>query len=92
MAIVTIYNCDNCEHSQDNKDQMWYIGIAIRATAGYTVLNGTDIKKEHLWCRKCIENLGLLPPTDKKREVPPPPPTFEDLLREVIQDEISASM
>ena len=30
VSIVTTYTCDKCFHSQDNPEQMWDIGIAVR--------------------------------------------------------------
>ena len=90
--IVTTYTCDKCGHHQTTNDQMW--GIAVVMEHGIPVPNyGPRLTPRHngLWCRKCIESIGLLcakpDPDDKTAK---PPPTLEDMIREIVANEVQA--
>ena len=90
--IVTTYTCDKCSHSQETYEQMWDIGIMVNHRANptsYGRFNATA--KQALWCRKCIIELGLLPAKKGDEPTPEPTPTFEDMIREIIQEEIESS-
>jgi hypothetical protein len=86
--IVTTYSCDRCGHSQTTDDQMW--GISVHLSH-----NGTTHVPQHkqLWCRKCVEVVGIFPPrpSAKKAETRAPTPTLEDMLREMIREEIGGA-
>lgn len=92
MTIVTTYTCDKCGHHQTKNDQMWGIGVVLQH--GMEVSNSrysTSLipQAKGLWCRKCIESIGLLceaPKPDDKDA--PPPPTLEDMIREIVQNEL----
>lgn len=56
--IKTEYICDKCGHSQDIGDQMWE--MAVRFTH-YCSDHYPGNEKKSLWCRMCVEKLGLLP-------------------------------
>ena len=83
--IVTTYTCDNCKHSQESAVGMWEMGITV-----YSATYFSDYKspiRKALWCRKCVEELGLLPQQVAK-EVPKEPLKFEDLIREIVRGEL----
>ncbi len=85
--IVTTYTCDKCGHSQTTKKQMWTLTINL----------GIDkcpyLYHSALWCRNCVVGvLGDLPQASKTDTPPPPePPTFEEKIREIVQEEINTS-
>jgi ribosomal protein L40E len=86
------YICDKCEATQPTAQQMWMIRVQIgHHGGGYNQMPWSS--KEEMWCRKCIEGLGLLPSFDQPapESVPPPPPSFEDMVREIARDEITQS-
>lgn len=91
MGKTTTYTCDRpgCGHEQDNGNQMWHIGITISELT--TPMSLEHPRKKELWCRECIERLGLLPqPKGEEPHQPPPPETFEDKIRELIREELEA--
>lgn len=85
--IVTTYTCDKCGHEQEEPEQMWEIGIVAREQ---TIKHSNYINTPRecaLWCHSCVVKFGLLPrPKDTSK--PNPIPTFEDIIREIIQEEI----
>lgn len=88
MAIVTTYSCDKCRHSQKTDDQMWKIKVAYNTLRSYGSADYWSSRAQ-LWCRRCLENAGLVVAApDTKRDAPPPnpPPTLEDLVREIAAD------
>ena len=90
--IITTYTCDKCGHAQDKNDQMWNIGVVIGHDASIYYGNRTP-NPVQLWCRDCIEGLGLLPPGGGAKDAPPlpdPPPTLEDMIREIVRQETAA--
>lgn len=94
MIIIT-YTCDKCGHSQHNEDQMWNVGIAIDHR-GYDGYRGSDwqskkFQAQQLWCRKCIENIGLVTPKPQPKEYVAPNLTFEDMLRAIVREEVEAT-
>ena len=93
--IVTTYTCDKCHHSQEKQAtprQLWEIGIGITVFGSRISSYSRSLCNEQLWCRECIVSVGLLPPTESERkDAPSQPPTLEDLLREMIQEEISSA-
>ena len=89
--IATRYTCDKCGHHQTTNDQMW--GIAVVITHGIPVPNyGPRLtpQADGLWCRKCIESIGLLCAAPKPDEKPEPAPTLEDMIREIVANEVQA--
>jgi len=91
-VIVTTYTCDKCRHSQEGSEQMWDIGITVIHRPQPTRYSySREPVEKALWCRKCVESLGLLPAEKTDPPTSTPTPTFEDMIREIIQEEIEAS-
>ncbi len=92
MSIVTTYTCDKCNHEQDNSEeprQLWDLGIRLKEKRSHYTQFLESNKETVLWCRSCVVKLGLLPATADDPPVPHKKPTFEEVLREIIQDELS---
>ena len=90
--IITTYTCDKCDHEQaepDNPRQMWRVAISFSDAIkpNYPVYRSQE--REKLWCRDCVVNAGLVPPT--KDEPTPLPLTLEEIVREIVQEEIGES-
>ena len=86
--ITTIYKCDKCGKEQPKPEQMWW--IAIRYTHHGGNINDTytpNKYQEKLFCRECMEKLGILF-SEKQAEKKTVPPSFEEVLREIIREEI----
>lgn len=92
--IVTTYTCDKCGYAQKNSDQnMYIIGIAVKENnPRYTpILKVEDFpKNRELWCRKCVEQIGLLPHPMAKPPPEPVPETLEDKIYEIVGEAIQA--
>lgn len=88
--IITTYTCDKCGHEQTNDNQMWNIGVAIHHQAHdsrYAYSREPMVKG--LWCRPCIESIGLLCPAPKPDDKDvKPAPTLEDMIREIVANEV----
>ena len=93
MGIYTQYICDRCEHTQDTHNQMWNIGISRTSVDHYgTSINQLNsVGDKQLWCRKCVEELHILPRSkeDEKKNPVPPKPTLEDMIRDIIAVEMN---
>ena len=85
MSVVITYTCDRCGHTQNNSDQMWRTGVFI-GHINYPV----GEQNAAIWCRKCIESVGLLPPNPPlvTEATQPKKPTLEELIRELIREEL----
>jgi hypothetical protein len=92
MSVHTTYCCDRCDYSQDTPDQMWNVQALVWAMNGNPPHLSYADKDRKLWCRRCCEEMGILP-RPKPREGDPPfvPPSFEDLVREIAREEIEAA-
>jgi hypothetical protein len=86
VMIKTEYICDRCKASQSTSDQFWSIRVAVR----YSHSVSDSVIREEQWCRKCIEDMRLLPSNRPQKEMPPAPVTLEDTIREIIREEIEA--
>ena len=82
----TMITCDCCKKSskQNAKDgmQLWAIKIMCGSNTPYQV----D------WCRECCIKASIFPAynsEDKKIVPAQPPPTLEDLVRQIVQEELS---
>ena len=92
MGITTTYTCDKCGHSQPTSDQMWIILVVVnRWTSAPVTIASAYTHRKNLWCRKCIEAFGLLPPprNEKNEHVITPPPTFEEMVRDIVREELA---
>ena len=87
--ILTTYTCDRCGHAQEKSEQMWQIGVAcIHASPSQFAYSGAPMHQQ-LWCRKCVEALGVIPPpVYEKKEPPLEPPTLEDMIRGIVENVI----
>jgi hypothetical protein len=86
--IVTTYTCDKCGHLQENDEQMWDVEIACsHRPSTYT---RRRVVKKALWCRPCVVQYHLLPAAKEDKPAPTPPPTFEDMIREIVQEEMNS--
>ncbi len=94
MTVTTTYTCDKCGCAEPTSDQMWQISVVVSRWQSLPVTIGSAYThRKNLWCRKCIEALGLLPPprNEKNEHVINPSPTFEDMVREIVHEEMSQS-
>ncbi len=88
--IVTTYTCDKCGHHQTTNDQMWGVGVVLQhgmVVSDYGPRLAPQVKG--LWCRPCIESIGLLcaPPKPDDKDAPAPP-TLEDMIREIVANAV----
>jgi hypothetical protein len=96
MAIKTTYTCDRCGHAQDDAEQMWSVGVTYSHGHGrLEYIGGKSTYGAALWCRACMQHLGILGPhqaqvEDAAAKPAPAPPSLEDLIREIAREEIAA--
>lgn len=89
MTIVTTYTCDKCGHSQEEKEQMWTVGVSVtHLDSSHWYGNINTLNPKALWCQDCVEGLGLLLPSTKPDAPAPPLVTLETIVRELIQEEM----
>lgn len=90
MPVITKYVCDKCGATQDTDNQMWSVGVTVRANLSPT-WTYPDRRANQLWCRSCTEKLGLLPTSDPvlANSIKENPPTLEDMIREIVNDEMA---
>lgn len=90
--IVTTYTCDKCGHAQTEKEQMWDIGISL-THLDYPYSTRRTLNPKKLWCRACVEEIGLLVPSSKQPNAPvPKPATLEDIVRDLVLETILEEM
>jgi hypothetical protein len=85
--VVTEYICDRCQNKIERvpgaTNPLNAVSIAVKKFVAIEVE----------WCRKCCIETGLISnpsgflSTEEAKLPIQPPPTFEDLLREIIQEE-----
>ncbi|MEE8465886.1 MAG: hypothetical protein V3S68_05360, partial [Dehalococcoidia bacterium] len=76
---------------QETDDQMWDLGVSVEHH-GRRTGNYASPAVGALWCRKCVETLGLLPQDRGAKDAPPlpdPQPTLEDMIREIARQEMA---
>jgi len=86
MAII--YECDRCTHHNTDPTDFYVVRIACtqQQVSGYS--HPMSASPQRLWCESCTKEAGL----KWVRTVNvPEPPTFEDMIREIVQDEIQNS-
>ena len=91
--ITTTYKCDRCGHSQEDKQQMWHVKIYCEHV-GYVQPRQFHFLPDGdaLWCRKCVDELGLLSSFVNPSAIQAtPPPTLEDQIREIVREEVAAA-
>ena len=87
MARTVTYTCDCCGHTQDKPDQMWNIGYGLWHENTQPDVYAIS-RQSKMWCRKCVEALGLLSkPKTAVDPIPVQPPTLEDIIRAISREE-----
>jgi len=84
--ITTIYKCDRCGKEQYTPEQMWEVGVVYKHIHYASSSSEKYPYQTKLWCRACVETLGILPIKEGAPDETQPP-TFEDLIREIVRDE-----
>lgn len=89
MPIMTKYVCDRCKAEQNTGEQMWHLGI-VCTHDGHTSYHGSTTPRHTvLWCRKCVEEIGVILPMVLRAEgVEAPQPTIEDMIRAIVKQAI----
>ena len=90
--IVTTYTCDKCGHAQTGEEQTWEIGVSLKHI-GFkdSPFIARALKPEALWCRECVEGIGLLCPPDVKPANASKPDRLEDIVLELIHEALEAN-
>lgn len=95
MGVTTTYKCDSCGHEDIHSDGFSAIAVCYGPNPYEVSVNYTARPKQ-VWCRNCMIKFGIFNPIDgtheermkalneTRKQV-----TFEDLVRELIQEEIS---
>ena len=91
MPIITIYKCDHCGNARQGTDEdLYFVGIVCRSISDNPYPGSAPTLHERLWCLNCLITAGIKVPASRPgEEAQPEPATFEAMLREIIQDEIS---
>ena len=87
MGITTTYACDKCDHTQERPTQMWYIGISRRAVdSPFRTYGGDSTSEQQMWCRACVEELGILPrsKSDEAKNPVPSKPTLAEMIKDIL--------
>ena len=82
--IETKYICDRCGAVQDTVEQFWNVRVQVNIVNSSFSDYDTGPKKQ--WCRKCVEEIGILP-RPSNRPVSFPVMTIEDMIREIVHEE-----
>jgi hypothetical protein len=100
MSTTIIRHCDHCKRELGKQDvgQIWIVQLLVTNEDGYQ-RNGHQVNQylktvagREEWCRPCVDKMNLLNYKWEPKTVDAGvAPTFEDQLREIIQDEISAA-
>ena len=93
--ITTTYTCDRCNHSQENSLQMWEVCLfVVSYPIRPNVYLPTNLPQDkQLWCRRCIDKLQLLGyHLAEKKEPPIPEVTFEDKIREIVEESVDIAV
>src|SRR3990167_5435869 len=104
MATRVEYECDKCGAVQSVPEQMWCVAVRIRHytarecgsplyngevhdNMGNNMMHGTDME-ERMWCRACVEAVGILPSTLKPAPAEAPVRAgLEELIVELIREQ-----
>lgn len=82
--ITTIYKCDRCGAGQNTSDQFWRVDITIETVEKH-IGHGSPLGKGKHWCRRCMEEYGLLPNVTEDVTPISPSPSLEDIIREIVR-------
>lgn len=87
MSCTMIIKCDRCGKEKDNT-QMRTVNLVIQDGANNRYISMHDYSNKSVdWCYDCCTALHLKSPINKTDPVPPAP-TFEDLIRQIVQEEV----
>ena len=78
--IKTEYICDKCGVTVSQKRNLFKVAI-------YVDDHATNWRRD--WCRTCMAEIGEVQDMEGKFTAQDPPVTLEDLIREIVQEEIS---
>ena len=86
MATIVTRTCDRCKKDVPQSEQLWDVAITCEAQGLYRASFHTPTKQQKAeWCRLCVDEMdvmvGLL-----RADSPPPKYTFEDLVREIVEE------
>ena len=88
MSIVTIRRCDVCGEVVDkNEHQFWTVGVYASCTdhmSSPAMAKYEAPFKSINVCRKCLENMGIVPKVVTKA-APSDEPSIEDLVRDIVR-------
>lgn len=88
MPIITKYICDRCKKEHDTAENIWDIAITCensRYRSSYT----TPTKHQSaIWCRTCVNEMGIFTPLLRAEGDFPPPITIDDMIRAIIVETI----
>jgi len=88
MAIEMKYICDRCKASQDTAEQMWDVAITCEANNLYRGQYYAPTKQQQaMWCRKCVDAVGVMAPMILRAESQPVKSTIEDMIRAIVREE-----
>lgn len=95
MTTRTIHICDRCKAEQvDNYDGLHTVTLSVKPLMRYSA-NSSSNDHSETWCRKCVDDVGLLrfvPFIEEEAKKEPPLPTLEEMIREIVRDEAQATV
>ena len=92
MPVETRYICDKCGKISATPEQIWEIGVSMRALGGAFQYK-TEPRSKSLWCRPCVVSvLGFLPSQAGDPPAPVTPPTMQDILQQIIDESVTEQL
>lgn len=87
MSVKTVYICDRCGIEQDTPTQFWKVKVFVDSYQYSKPKSQWEPGRHEVdWCRKCVEDMHLLPkPKDEARELPKAP-TIEELVVDIASE------
>jgi hypothetical protein len=86
METIT-YQCDRCKEESVNKDVLGlqWVSVGVQSTRGcsFSGVYLVDLQhREKQWCKKCLQNTGLvLLPSIEKKVLPDDFPSLEGMIK-----------
>ncbi len=80
MGVTTTYTCDKCGTVYASGDLMWKVHHVLGYSAEYRTDGG-----EALWCKPCLQEIGLLCRGETDPPKPVPEPTLADQILAVLE-------
>ena len=90
MSVNVTYICDKCGAEQKTFTQFWDIGFTFKEHRHGQSMDVTFAPKSQKIsvCRKCLEEMGLVPKTVEPKLPTVQAITVEDLVREIVSIEL----